>query len=1305
MSMSSEALNTPEAPSAEGRSIEILHSAGEAIFGAAADGLVALGWSVFPQTKDRKPGSVRGEMIKWSEDHDLINKRPTPAALRDWKAFCAPLNVALVMGPASGHAIGIDIDVSDLETSLRIQILAFNVLGRTPFRRVGSRPKIALLYRCPEDDPVPSTSRKFADEDLHGDGLDILGAGKLLTVHGIHHRTGNWFSWIDGDCSVMTHGPEDLPVVTSAQVKQFLAEVEALRPFRQSASGAGGSLEGIEWGRADSNASVRIPRLVASRNANWVADSEGFVDDGREQYMTELVYQSVRGNQHEVQAAHSAGQEKLDGFVGALAMATHEEFCQKVRLGGRFTEQKSRRQILDKIRHLVTKFLSGGIAFPEVTEEGYEERRVIKPSEVAPARHPGVLKEKRDGLMAHLPPNREGARKPLKGWIEPSMDGDASREIQEDRNPIASLVQDGLKEAFDTFFAEVYGEVEVPRPRLHVLLAPTGAGKTSRCIRYIACDPRTYQPYEDGKDPGPIVMLLPTYANIDELRSRAKVLNLDGSLSDEDLVAAAREINILSEEQGLERAEELRRDAQNCRKISQEAGSGPEGLITMVYSGKLRAQCKRTEAVAAAMAAGVGTSVLCHTPAKKDRKTGKTIEAKECKHYHGCPAITQRQDISSAHVVFMPHSFMALQIPTELETVRAVIADERVHHLFLHTDHVSFASLRMERKPPRLRKAKEGQTVRWDDPHEVIQFRREAVEVVIEALLGGGGAGRGRCPAEALYRYSAPHFPGVKGTDLVDACLVICSGSLQRSGEIDAHSSDDEVRKFCQQPQGKEIRQEKKLWEIIRERIEQLQADEPHHSMLDGEKRRIRELNAQLGRPEADTEWQTRLLDDKYRKVFKAKGAWDHRIQLLRPIDAAGQRGPEMIRISWRDMPNWIDTPTLLLDASAQESIVRKIWNRRQEDFHLHNPVEDVGRSLNVRIVGVVSQTFSNSSIAASAGAGLEDLKRACHNLAKVRSALATVAGWAGRGRVVAGGSILARELIADGWLGPENVDWCHFGAMRGLDMFKFHTAAFSVGRMEVPVGVIDGLVAALSYDDEIPEKPYDLLGTGLNIAGEPLRMEMVPKRVRLRNGQDAILQVPGYVTEEMKDGKIEKKPSRWASILQHQYREEELLQFVGRLRPVYRTGEPPVWFALSSVLPDGLIVDDLLHIDDLTSATRASVWEAARLNSGILEPGLLHNSCPHLFPTLQDAVDDLSGAGFKVVQGVVNPQHEGSYGIARWTADGEDGIAFVPGWLGPTAASTLEDLLRSRLGLSVDEISFVSPMPPYGLARRKPDD
>ena len=142
-----------------------------------------------------------------------------------------------------------------------------------------------------------------------------------------------------------------------------------------------------------------------------------------------------------------------------------------------------------------------------------------------------------------------------------------------------------------------------------------------------------------------------------------------------------------------------------------------------------------------------------------------------------------------------------------------------------------------------------------------------------------------------------------------------------------------------------------------------------------------------------------------------------------------------------------------------------------------------------------------------------------------------------------------------------------------------------------MPFRTIDGLVAALTYDDEHPEPPFDLHGSGMdpNDPHLPLRLPLGDQRLRMRSGHVAVIQVPMF-------------PGKWGRMIQRQYREEELNQFVGRLRPVYREGRTPVWVALSSVIPDDLIVDEIIHVDDLLHGP-VHLWDAARRTGGVVDP------------------------------------------------------------------------------------------------------
>src|SRR3546814_15653187 len=94
------------------------------------------------------------------------------------------------------------------------------------------------------------------------------------------------------------------------------------------------------------------------------------------------------------------------------------------------------------------------------------------------------------------------------------------------------------------------------------------------------------------------------------------------------------------------------------------------------------------------MDAGIATEAFC-------RSQGADGEEETCAHYVGCPAIAQRAEIARSHVVFMPHAFMSLNVPEALKHVSAVIADERINHLFLHTTTFSATTLMIPRRKPR----------------------------------------------------------------------------------------------------------------------------------------------------------------------------------------------------------------------------------------------------------------------------------------------------------------------------------------------------------------------------------------------------------------------------------------------------------------------------------------------------------------------------------------------------------------------------------------------------------------------------
>ena len=1242
----------------EDPTVEHMYKLNEPVFGAVARDMVARGWSVFPQEPfgQRRPGTVNNEMIRWSEKYDLANRRPDPKTLDLWCAQCASLNVAVVLGPASGHTFVVDIDVTEPDLSAQIQELAERILGRTPLRRVGREPKMALVYRHAPDEEIPGRSPKFAAYDAAGNvirgdqGIEIISSGQAMTFFGKHHGTGKYFRWLEGSPSIL--GPEAAPLVTAAQVNDFLDAVDSVRQFHKSSSFDFATVTTWEW---DENARIHIPRIRSSGAAtNWVEDENGIVIDGREAYLTRLAHRIVTANAHLAHDTSGRGTEMLTKIVVEQFMATAETT-------GRWRGKTLEREARSKVMRTAEKIRSGklqtrapirdasGVYMPTINGANH-----IPPQ---PRRQGGdsldFLPPAVDVRSPGFDPNAPGQRRPIKCVVHEPREGAAEeRRIAEDRSKVAEGVASALQAAFKAFWDEVY-DASRTQTRVHILKAPTGAGKTSRGIQFIATDPRTKEDYTVRGPNGetihhgrsPIVFLLPTYANIEELRHRAQVLNLDPSLPDAQLREQAEEMGLIHEDDLEERLAELRRDAKKA------------GLRTMIYSGKLKAGCRMHEKVKLAMEAGIGTAGFCQAEVvtdKRDEQGRPKKETKYCEFYDTCEAIRQRKMIERSHVVFMPHAFLSLTIPEELKNVRAVVADERIHHLFLHTAELDTLTFLKPRKPPRLTKAEReagviAEEFQWD--------REEAVKIVNLAIHTK------QCPVEALARHPGRDPDGTPtALRLVRSAIRACGAAIQRDGTITPDMTLEEVRELCAQPTGHQAREEYRFWKIVEERLEL----------------RIQEiLHERLAR-EAGREPPPR----------KTKGDREYRIQVLEDVGQDGQVVTR-IRISWRQQPNWVDRPLLLLDASAAPDMISKIWSGKEVVVH------DIPAALNVRVVAVVDRTYSNASVVAPPSATPQEKLTSARLLNKVRKVISMLSGLYGWSRVVAGGSILVRRAVNTDWEGPHNVDWCHFGAMRGLDFAKHHAAAVSVGRMELPIRTIDGLVAALTYDDDDPEKPYDLHGTGLGPDGQPLRIPMGVQRIKLRSGHDVEMPVPMF-------------PGRWGRMIQKQYREEELLQFLGRLRPVYREGDAPIWFSLSSVIPEEVIVDDLIHIDDLLRGAyprELRIWEAMRRARGVLDADVAAATCEDLYPSRKAVIDEMRMAGLNPQTGEISGRAGWGLVAVRWkTPDGKTGVGFVRAEI-QDAEEALRNALGEHLGIEAVEVERISQSRGQTMARgRLPD-
>ncbi len=1151
----------------------------EQIFGAVGRQMWELGWSILPQQKDdRKPGVVNEQIIEWNSKYQISERKIDATNLELWLQQCWFNNVAVAMGKGSGYVIAVDIDVTNEKVCNHIQDLAEQFLGYTAYQRVGKAPKIALLYRYDPADPIGTVKRVFGEGVANkDDGLEIQSDGKLMTFHGIHHTTGRYYSWLDK--SPLTGGPDDVPIVTSVQMAAFLDAVDHIYPFHRGA-GVEYSPENWNWNNESREGVSRVK--TAGGGIAWEENEDGLVVDGREAFLTNIAFRHVTGDGFrldEIRNNHIA----LGNFVQEKTLTVVAEFKERALI-----ERCSRwdrglqNEARSKVERVVKSVLSGRVQLKKQDKIAENEDIIAKIT----------ARDINDPELAFLPKSLSDnvaitKRNAFRGLHYEERNDPATLALQPDRTEIAEIVKNGLEAAYAAFTDDVYNPKD--KYPVHIVYAPTGAGKTSRTMQMLAADPRTKEPvmmltehgYEEKQVP--YVMLIPTYDNINELRHRAQTLNLDPDASDEELRVQAAEMGLIQIDALDSALNDLRREAINA------------GLVTMVYKGKIAAGCQQDEKVKMAMSASMGTAGFCKSMVQRSETEKEEVF---CEFYHGCPAIAQRHTIQQSHIVFIPHAFMSLSIPEELQEVRGVIVDERIHHMFLHSAVFDLETLKIPRKKPRLSKREKDNGFNSED---LLVDRNEAVEIVIQAFKDK------ICPAKALSEYTREAtrvtklrnreiretetvFEGVK---LVESAKRVCSSAIQKDAMINPEMSLEEIEEICAQPTGYQVREEYRFWTIIQERMQQLMEDK-----LVRERIEIIETSEMES---ADPEKAEKLEDELNRLygMLRAKGERDYRIQFVIDERSNGHK-IERVRISWRTEPNWVERPLMLLDASAAPDIISKVWKSRDIIKH------DVPAPLNMKIVGIVDRTYANISMLGHPGMpDLEKLK-CSQTVADIRRAISTVCSLYGDGRVVFGTSMCLRKLINTGWVAPNNMDQTHYGALRGLDFAKNHRAAFALSRLLPPVRAIDGIVAATTYDDDAPEEPFDRLGTGKDEKGNPLLVPTGMQKLKMRNGSVIGVPTPMY-------------PGRWARMFQEQYCEQEILQFVGRVRPVYRTGEAPVCFIVASVIPESLIVDDLISLKDLIPI-ETNVWEAARRSGGVVSINALTYFSPDLFKTAEYA-------------------------------------------------------------------------------------
>ena len=167
-----------------------------------AERYLALGWSVIPLGRDKRP------LIRWEA---YQQRHPTPEELVEWRRRFPGANIGIVTGAVSGLVV-LDEDGPEAQEALRGR-----ALPPTPTVRTG---KGYHRYFAHPGRPVPNAVRILPGLDVRGDGGYVMAPPSL-------HPSGRRYEWVDG------LSPWDVPLAPLPRwVLELLARGAATQPKR-----------------------------------------------------------------------------------------------------------------------------------------------------------------------------------------------------------------------------------------------------------------------------------------------------------------------------------------------------------------------------------------------------------------------------------------------------------------------------------------------------------------------------------------------------------------------------------------------------------------------------------------------------------------------------------------------------------------------------------------------------------------------------------------------------------------------------------------------------------------------------------------------------------------------------------------------------------------------------------------------------------------------------------------------------------------------------------------------------------------
>lgn len=283
----------------------------------------------------------------------------------------------------------------------------------------------------------------------------------------------------------------------------------------------------------------------------------------------------------------------------------------------------------------------------------------------------------------------------------------------------------------------------------------------------------------------------------------------------------------------------------------------------------------------------------------------------------------------------------------------------------------------------------------------------------------------------------------------------------------------------------------------------------------------------------------------------------------------------------------------LLLDASADRLII--------EQFFDIDAFEDISVERNAHVTQCYSTACSTTRLVPSRHTDDQSRANAERDLAAVQEIIDRFAENHQKILVVGPAAITGNENKGVPALlkAPKNVDFAHFGAIRGIDKYKHHDAVIIIGRNQPPVEAIEDYGRALYYDHPEP----------LKLDG---KLELQERGYNFRHGK--------------RGGNVSVCPDDRLQAIMEQLRERESEQALDRLRLVHHQGAPKEVLLLSN-LPLDIDVDELRSTREIAQGGNRIEQAFAKQDDGALplRPEWLAANCPDLWPTAEAAKKDIA--------------------------------------------------------------------------------